>query len=231
MIEEYKINAIRKLQNKRKSWLCSDGNLGTVEEVAREYYINNRGFKECLIDSACVYGGLSWLLFHDILFHDNWNARQPLSNLYYYTPQRFYEKYEETIELRFKEFQLDSENVFDRQMQIYKKHPFFCDPQSKIPRHNVEWFVKNEKNLSDFIALSVEHNQVSLIREILIKSYKGRNAGWPDLVAWSETSLVFVEVKSSDKLSNEQRRWMSDHSTYKIELLWVQEEKPEMVAL
>jgi len=223
MLDEYKINATRKLQNKRKSWLCSDGNLGTVEEVAREYYLKQRKFKGCLIDSACVYGGLSWVLFHDILFHDNLNASQPLCALYYNTPLRFLEKYQGTIEQRLIEYQLNRADVFNRQIQHFKKHPFFCDPSSKIPKHNGAWLTNNEKVLLEFATTSVEHNQESLIREIMITSTRGRSSGWPDILAWNESSLVFSEVKYKDKLSNNQRRWMADHNEYNIELIWVVE--------
>ena len=37
VIEEQQIFAVRKSSNSRKSWVCSNGNLGTVEEVARDH--------------------------------------------------------------------------------------------------------------------------------------------------------------------------------------------------
>jgi len=57
---------------------------------------------------------------------------------------------------------------------------------------------------------------------MIIDSQKGKNAGWPDLIAWSSSSLVFAEVKSSDDLRKEQIIWIANHKEkYKIELVRV----------
>ena len=222
MIETREIHAVRNCSKARKSWRFSSGKLGTVEEVAREYYLNERGFMGCLIDSACVYGALSWVIFHDILFHDNLNSRQPLCALFFHTPQRFYERHKDVVEQRLKEYQRSREDMFDRQMRQFHTHPFFCDSRSKIAKHSGAWLMRNESVLRDFATMSAEHGQEALIREIMVTSHKGRNAGWPDLVAWSGNSLVFAEVKSTDELSREQRRWIADHEEkYRIELLRV----------
>jgi hypothetical protein len=82
--------------------------------------------------------------------------------------------------------------------------------------------MRNSSVLADFASMSVEHGQEELIREIIRTSTRGRNAGWPDLVAWSETALVFAEVKSTDNLSDAQYRWIADHrGTVNIEIIRV----------
>ena len=146
--------------------MCHSGKLGTVEEVAREYYLENRGFMGCLIDSACVYGGLSWVLFHDILFHDNLNSRQPLCALFFHTPQRFYERHKGVIEQRLMDYQRSREDIYDRQIGHLHSHPFFCDPNSKIAKHTGAWLMRNESALRDFDTMSAEHGQEALVREI-----------------------------------------------------------------
>ncbi len=222
MIDVHEIQADKAGTKGRKSWCCSDGRLGTVEEVAGEYYVNERGFTGCLIDSACVYGGLSWIIFHDILFHDDLNSRQPLCSLFFHTPERFCEKHKDEIEQRLMEYQRNRGDVFDRQMRRLLGHPFFCDAQSQIAQHSGTWLRRNESALRSFAINSVEHEQEALIREIMLTCHKGRNVGWPDLVAWSQDSLLFAEVKSTDGLSNKQGRWIAEHEeNYRIEVVRV----------
>ena len=198
MIEEQQIFAVRKSSHSRKSWICSNGKLGTVEEVARDHYVGTRGFRDCLIDSACVYGGLAWMLFHDILIHNNVRCRQPLCSLYLHTPKKFFERHGDVIEERLAEYRSDRSSVFARQMLNFRSHPFFTDPASRIAKYHGSWMIRNCSALADFASMSVEHGQEELIREIIRTSTRGRNAGWPDLVAWSETALVFAEGKIED---------------------------------
>lgn len=222
VIEEQHIFAVRKSSHSRKSWICSNGKLGTVEEVARDHYVGTRGFRDCLIDSACVYGGLAWMLFHDILFHNNVRCRQPLCSLYLHTPKKFFERHGDVIEERLAEYRSDRSSVFARQMLNFRSHPFFTDPASRIAKYHGSWMIRNCSALADFASMSVEHGQEELIREIIRTSTLGRNAGWPDLVAWSETALVFAEVKSTDSLSDDQYRWIADHQgTVNIEIIRV----------
>lgn len=220
MFETIEIHAQRNGTKARKSWICPSGRIGTVEELAREYYVGERGFTDCLIDSACVYGGLLWILFHDILFHDNLGSRQPLCTQFLHTPRRFYDRHRNTIELRLEEYQDDREGMFSEKLAEYCAHPFFCDPKSKIAKYHGSWLMRNQSALRNFACTSVEHGQESLIRETMVTSHKGKNKGWPDLVAWSKESLVFAEVKSTDELSDEQLLWISDHkSKIRIELV------------
>ena len=83
--------------------------------------------------------------------------------------------------------------------------------------------MRNHSELRAFITQSIEHCQEDLIRELIVTSRKGRNAGWPDLVAWNSESLVFSEVKSStDKLSSDQLSWIEKHKEkYQLELVKV----------
>lgn len=222
MTEYIEIRAVRKDTKSRISWVTQSGKLGTVEEIARDYYLTERGFTGCFIDSACVYGGLLWTLFHDILFHDNLNSRQPLCAQYYHTPQHFYEKHKSVIEQRLKEYKQNREDHFVRKFRDFCSHPFFCDPKSNIPRYSGSWLRRNSSELRDFVSNSIEHSQEDLIREMIIGSYKGKNAGWPDLLAWSNTSLLFAEVKSTDELSCKQLSWIANHEEeYTIELVRV----------
>ena len=126
------------------------------------------------------------------------------------------------IEQRLKEYQQNREEIFDRKIREFCNHPFFCDPNSKIAKYSGVWLRRNQSELRDFITNSLEHNQEDLIREMIIDSHKGQNTGWPDLVAWSNNSLVFAEVKSQDELSSKQHNWIANHKEkYKIELVRV----------
>jgi len=223
MIKIIEIPAIRENGKNRKSCVCPSGKIGTVEELVREYYLQERAFTGCLIDSACVYGGLLWALFHDLLFHDNLNSRQPLCKQYLYTPQRFYERHKDVIEKRLEEYRHNRGDVFDRHLHKFLNHPFFCDPKSKISKYSGSWLMRNHSELRDFVAQSIEHYQEDLIREMIVTSHMGLNAGWPDLVAWNSESLIFSEVKSStDKLNSDQINWIESHKEkYQIELVKV----------
>jgi len=222
MIEIIEIHAARKSNKTRKSWICPSGKIGTVEELVQEYYLRERAFTGCLIDSACVYGGLLWALFHDFLFHNNLNSRQPLCKQFLHTPQRFYERHKDVIEQRLEEYQHNRGDIFDRQIRKFCNHPFFCDPKSKIAKYSGSWLIRNQSELRAFITQSIEHCQEDLIREMIVTSHKGRNAGWPDLVAWNSESLIFSEVKSTDELSSKQLSWIANHKEkYQIELVKV----------
>jgi hypothetical protein len=223
MIKIIEIGAIRKNGKNRKSWVCPSGKMGTVEELVQEYYMRERAFAGCFIDSACVYGGLLWALFHDVLFHDNLNERQPLCKQYLYQPQRFYKRHKDAIEQRLEEYRCNRGDIFDRQLQKFLNHPFFCDPRSKIFKYSGSWLIRNHSELRDFVTHSIEHYQEDLIREMIVNSHMGLNAGWPDLVAWNSKSLIFSEVKSStDKLNSNQISWIENHEEkYQIELVRV----------
>lgn len=196
----------------RRTWRLSSGDIGTVEEVAREYYMNERGFCGCLIDSACTYGGLLWILFHDILFHDNMQSHQPLCAQFYHTAERFYELHREQIESRLSEYQENREHVFDANLPRFLSHPFFNDPRSRIGRHHGSWTRRNASALRSFAIGAPEHNDIALIREVLRTSRRGVNTGWPDLVVWDRGKVMFAEVKSTDQLSDEQCDWIAAHA-------------------
>jgi len=50
------------------------------------------------------------------------------------------------------------------------------------------------------------------ILEYLLEDYWGRYCGWPDLLVWRNEEFFLAEVKSSsDKLSEDQKRWISDN--------------------
>ncbi|MBX3452673.1 MAG: VRR-NUC domain-containing protein [Planctomycetaceae bacterium] len=50
------------------------------------------------------------------------------------------------------------------------------------------------------------------ILRYLVDSYWDRYLGWPDLLVYRDNEFFFVEVKSSsDKLSNDQKRWIHDN--------------------
>lgn len=50
------------------------------------------------------------------------------------------------------------------------------------------------------------------LMKYLVDDYWGRYLGWPDLIVYKSSDHRFVEVKSSgDKLSDDQKRWISDN--------------------
>jgi hypothetical protein len=65
----------------------------------------------------------------------------------------------------------------------------------------------------------------------LVDDYWGRYLGWPDLLVHRSSDYLFVEVKSSgDKLSNDQKRWISDnHSILKLPFALVKIHKTKVV--
>ena len=105
-------------------------------------------------------------------------------------------------------------------MLRFCNHPFFTKAQSKIADYHGEWMKRNQHELADFASMSVEHGQEKFILEIMKNSNRGKGAGWPDLVAWSENDLLFAEVKSTDSLSKIQRQWIKAHQgLFKIEII------------
>jgi hypothetical protein len=55
-------------------------------------------------------------------------------------------------------------------------------------------------------------DQVRACLKHLVHNYWAKYLGWPDLLAWREEEVLFVEVKlSRDKLSDEQRAWIEDN--------------------
>jgi hypothetical protein len=58
------------------------------------------------------------------------------------------------------------------------------------------------------------------ILRYLVQNYWGRYLGWPDLLAYRDSEVRLVEVKSSgDKLSEDQKRWIADnHEMLKLPL-------------
>lgn len=107
-------------------------------------------------------------------------------------------------------------------------HPLIVDSGSKTPKYYLEWMQANQVGLRNFTATAAIHRQDLLIKEILLNSKKGRNAGWPDLVLWTENKIIFAEVKHLDILSAFQLRWIESHSSeYGIEILKVKERPPE----
>ena len=166
------------------------------------------------------------MLFHDILFHNNIKCRQPLCTSYLRAPQNFFERNHDLIEQRLTEYRSNRKDVFAKQMLSFSNHPFFKDSESKIGKYHGAWMIRNSSRLGDFASMSVEHGQEALMREIIQTSKGGRNAGWPDLVAWSKSDLVFVEVKSTDRLSDAQCRWISTHQDrFNVEIVRVIDRK------
>lgn len=54
--------------------------------------------------------------------------------------------------------------------------------------------------------------QITSILRYLIADYWGHYLGWPDLLLHRDNEILFVEVKSSsDRLSEDQKRWIADN--------------------
>lgn len=210
----------------RACWLRTDGVPVTVEEFVGEYYVHQRRFRHWLLDASCVYGGLLWVLFHDLLFHDNPSARHPLRRLFYFQPRTGYERYREVIEGRLVAFARNRSPVLQDAFRHFHAHPLFRDPASRLPHYFGSWARRNEEELIEFCRTAPEHGMEDLVREILLTSFHGVNRGWPDLVVWDVDHLVFAEVKTSDRLSPAQTRWIQQHrDSLTIELVHVSPEE------
>lgn len=60
----------------------------------------------------------------------------------------------------------------------------------------------------------LEPNAIINIIRYLLTDYWGRYLGWPDLLGYNSSGVLFIEVKSSkDKLSDEQKGWIKGNST------------------
>ena len=58
--------------------------------------------------------------------------------------------------------------------------------------------------------------------------FSAKNLGWPNLVAWSPGSLLSAEVKTTNELSEAQKKWIAQHEgEHEIELLRVVEDPPK----
>jgi hypothetical protein len=222
MLSALTIEAEKHPVQSRRCWARRGLPLQTVEEVVQDHLLSDRGFDHCIIDSSCAYGGLLWILLHDRLFHGNLSSRQPLKAAFYRAAPVFYATNQAAIEGRLEEFRLARQEVFDRQASLFLSHPLFTDPQSQVPRSSGSSVRRNLEDLRALATSSPEHDDISLIREALLSARHGLNTGWPDLIAWNRRELLFVEVKSTDKLSRPQTEWIQSHEPrYGIELIRV----------
>ncbi len=193
-----------------------------VEDFVGEYYLIERNFDYYLLNSACVYGGLLWVLFHDILFHNNLEYSHPLQSLFYYKPYQGYLRFKEKFESRLIEFSKNRYSFLQNSYQSFYQHPLFKNESGNRSQYYGKWLIQNENMLLEFCKLAPEHGMEDLIREILITSYHGVNKGWPDLVVWNKDHIIFAEVKVEDNLSSSQITWLKDHfDLHKIELIRV----------
>lgn len=208
----------------RKCWMRRDGSLATVEEIVGEHYLVERGFDHYLTDTSCVYGGLLWVLFSDLLFHTNVAARNPLRRLFYYQPGNGYARYRDGIEERLSAFAAERVSCLRESYIRFYAHPLFADAQSQVSGHFGAWARYHEEALITFCRTAPEHGMEDLIRECLLTSSRGVNRGWPDLVIWRTDRLVFTEVKARDKLSAAQTDWIQQHcDVHAVELVRVME--------
>jgi hypothetical protein len=207
----------------RRSWLRNDGTIGTVEEVVRDYYLHERGFVGGLVDTGCVYGGLLWVLFHDVLFHEGTTTgNSPLRSLFYHQPQRGYERYRDLFETRLVSFSRDRTRVFRDSFARFTIHPSISRRDGDAQRYFGSWTIRNKAGLVSFVETAPEHGMEDLIREVLTTSTKGVNRGWPDIVVWNQSALLFSEVKAQDELSQPQIDWIAAHGkSHRIELVRV----------
>ena len=112
--------------------------------------------------------------------------------------------------------------AFEKWYPQFVNHRLFCDPASKVRRYAGSWARRNERALRVFMESTPEHDLAGLIRETLLDSKKGKNAGWPDLVVWNDEELLFAEVKWKDAVSTSQLKWIEEHEErYTVEILRV----------
>lgn len=183
----------------------------TVEEFVGAYYLENRHCDHYLIDTSCVYGGLLWVLFHDLLFHTNIAARYPLRRLFYSQPRQGYTRYQEIIEDRLTQFATNRPSYLQEAYRRFNAHPLFQYPSSQVPVYVGSWARRHEQALVHFCRTGPDHGMEDLIRDILLTSSHGVNRGWPDLVVWSADQIIFAEVKTNDQLSPTQVTWFCEH--------------------
>lgn len=86
-------------------------------------------------------------------------------------------------------------------------------PMSNNLRQYLWAYEESDINTAREIIKILKPDYVIRILRYLVGNYWGRYLGWPDLLAYKDDAVKFVEVKSSnDKLSEEQKRWIVDNS-------------------
>ena len=154
----------------RKRWLLNDDSLGTVEEAAREYYLNKRGYEHGIIDSSCLYGGIAWVVFHDIIFHDNFACRQPLRTDFYHRGQLGYARHRRKIEARLAKFRGDRPDIFDQLYEGFLAHPLFTNPRSKVSTWSGSWVKSHTDEVRIFLRTAPDHDIEELFRKGVLGS-------------------------------------------------------------
>jgi hypothetical protein len=116
----------------------------------------------------------------------------------------------------------DPRGAFDKHWEANTSHVLFKHPESQLPKYHGIWLTRNYEELRQFVCDAPGSTCAALIPEVILTSKKGKNAGLPDLIAWTEDDFLFAEVKVDDRLSIAQRDWIAAHQTdYRIELVRV----------
>jgi hypothetical protein len=207
----------------RVRWILASGSLGPVEALAREYYLNERGFRCGILKTDCLYGSIVWVLFHELIFHNNLHCVQPLRPAYRHDAQRFCEEHRDEIETKLDTYRRGRLGTFNEQYPRMCNHKLFTDPRTRVHQWCGSWVREHTDEVRQYLSSSPDHDQERLLWETLSTARNGLNEGWPDLVVWRPDDLLFVEVKGpGDVLSPAQRDWLAQHDgAYRTELLRV----------
>ena len=103
--------------------------------------------------------------------------------------------------------------------------PYSADLRQYLWAHRAEDVAKARSLISILSA-----DRILQILRYLVDDYWGRYLGWPDLLIYRGAEYRMVEVKSSsDKLSDDQKRWIRDnHEILKVPFELVKLRKKEV---
>jgi len=206
--------------NVRRAQVLSGNEHVTVEEFVSRYY-REQGYATLFVESVpfhVLFGVYMWTLIQDfgdkrsriVGFGDRvaFEEGRRGQDIFCYKPEDFgtsgYGKRRElAIDRHFSEMlePFDLERLFEHSLA------------HSIKLRQYLW-AHREKDIDTArkIVEILPKAAVLHILRYLVDSYWQRYLGWPDLLVYRNEDIFFTEVKSSqDKLSDDQKRWISDN--------------------
>uniref|UniRef100_A0A8R1TXB0 Fanconi-associated nuclease n=1 Tax=Onchocerca volvulus TaxID=6282 RepID=A0A8R1TXB0_ONCVO len=181
----------------------------SVEEVALDYYLREKGFKEGVHAEGTLWHTIFGLLFYDIIFDptiENVWFSETQTNPADLNSRAFYANRQDLFELRFKE--IEEADFDDLLLEMEKTYTDYYG----VTNSEITWncFADFEQVKRFMICCPIAALCASIRR--LISDYRNCRSGFPDLTVWNDEKklLAVVEVKGpGDKLSTKQRLWLN----------------------
>lgn len=205
----------------RKVQLLDGEEAISVEEYASRYF-QRLGYSVLSLESRpfhVLFGVFMWLLIQDpgdplnrvVGFGDRWAFERGELGQVIWTllPEDFGTR--GYAERRAVAIDKHLNSNMDNREELQWLFGYWLEPSKNLRQYL--WAHKDEdvETARRLVAVLPAPFIMSLLR-YLVADYWGRYLGWPDLLVYKGSDYRFVEVKSSgDKLSDDQKRWISDN--------------------